>query len=104
MLSPIIQIINAIAYIVGLIIPILIGIALIVFFWGLVMYIAKTGDEKAHERGKRTMIAGIVSLFIMVSIWGIIRFGQSAFGIAGNSSAPQNAPYIPTYSGTNAFH
>lgn len=101
MLSPIIQLINAAAYVVGLIIPILIGIALIVFFWGLIKYI-KSADKKSN--GKKIMQAGIVSLFIMVSVWGIIAFAQSALGIRGNSSAPQNAPYIPTYSGSNAYH
>lgn len=98
MLSPLIQIINAVAYIVGLVIPILIGAALIVFFYGLIRYILH--PEKG---GKSIMWAGLISLFVMVSVWGIIAFAQSALGIRGNSSAPQNAPYIPTYSGTNAF-
>lgn len=101
MLSPIIQIINAVAYVVGLIIPILIGVALIVFFVGLIQYIHKP-DKKGG--GKKIMQAGLISLFIMVSVWGIIAFAQSAFGIRGNSSAPQNAPYIPTYSGNSAFN
>jgi len=103
MLSPIIQLINAVAYIVGLAIPILIGVALIFFFVGLIQYIRNSG-KKGHENGRKTMIAGITALFIMVSVWGIIAFAQSALGIRGNSSAPQNAPYIPTYSGSNAFH
>ena len=101
MLSPIIQIINAVAYIVGLIIPILIGVALIFFFYGLIQYIHKP-DQKGG--GKKIMQAGLLSLFVMVSVWGIIAFAQSALGIRGNSSAPQNAPYIPTYSGSNAYH
>jgi uncharacterized membrane-anchored protein len=95
MLSPIIQIINAVAYVIGLIIPILIGVALIVFFWGLVQYIR----HPEFKTGRKTMIAGILALFIMVSVWGIIAFAQSALGVRGNSTAPQNAPYIPTYSG-----
>jgi len=97
MLIPIIQIINSVAYIVGLVIPVLIGVALIVFFWGLIQYIREGG--KSHEQGKKIMIAGIVSLFIMVSVWGIVGFAQSALGIRGNSSSPQSAPYIPTYQG-----
>jgi len=103
MLSPIIQIINAIAYVVGLIIPILIGVALIFFFIGLIQYVRNSG-KKGHEEGRKTMIAGIVSLFIMVSVWGIIQFGQAALGINGNSNSAQHAPYVPTYSGGQAFH
>lgn len=101
MLSPIIQIINAVAYVVGLLIPIAIGVALLVFFWGLIKYIK--GSGKGHKQGLNTMKAGLISLFVMVSVWGIIAFAQSALGIRGNSSAPQNAPYIPTYSGGSAY-
>jgi len=97
MLSPIIQLINAVAYVVGLIIPILIGVALIFFFWGLIQYIRNAG-KKGHERGRKTMIAGITALFIMVSIWGIIAFLQSSLGIRGN--APEHPPYVPLYSGS----
>jgi len=98
MLSPIIQIVNALAYVVGLLIPIAIGLALLAFFWGLIQYIRKP-EDKAR---KHVLWMGLVALFIMVSVWGIIRFAQSALGINGNATSPQNAPYIPTYSGSNA--
>ncbi len=53
------------------------GVALLVFFWGLAMFIFKVGgDETAVKEGKTLMIWGIIALFVMVSIWGIIRFAQ----------------------------
>ena len=66
--------------VVNLVIPLLIAIALIVFFWGLIKYISGAGGEKS-DSGKRIMIAGIVALFIMVSIWGIIRLIGNTVGI-----------------------
>ncbi len=68
---------------------ILAALALLVFFWGLVKYIAKADDEKAKEAGKNTMIWGVVGLFVMFSVFGIVRFLQESFDInARNNSAP----------------
>ena len=32
------------------------------------------------------MLAGILSLFIMVSIYGLVNLAQNAFGVSGNGS------------------
>lgn len=74
----------------NLTIPILIGVALIVFFWGLIQYIRKP----EAETGKKIMIAGLVGLFIMVSVWGIIRLMQNITNTQDPRSIP--APRVPT--------
>lgn len=75
-------IINTVQNLVNLIIPLLVALALLAFFWGLVRYIWKSGDEEAQKAGKNIMIAGIVGLFVMVSIWGIISIIGNTFGVA----------------------
>ncbi|MDZ4226471.1 MAG: hypothetical protein U1C66_03195 [Patescibacteria group bacterium] len=77
-------------------IPILIGVALLFFFWGLVQYIRKPGggEEKGGADGKKIMIAGLVGLFIMVSVWGIIRLGQQVLRLENESQAP-TSPSAP---------
>lgn len=66
--------------------PILVAMTMLVFFWGLVGLIRNSGDEKAVKEGKQLMLWGIVGLFVLVSFAGIISlftgdfFGQS-FGI-----------------------
>ena len=69
------------------IIPVLIAFALVVFFWGLIQYI------RTHKGGKDTMVAGLVALFIMVSVWGIIRIAQNTLGVS-NSAIP-TVPQVP---------
>ena len=64
------------------------GLALLVFFWGLVKFIAKAGDESAKEEGRRLMIWGVIALFVMVSVWGIILFIQTNLGIFGGGTPP----------------
>ncbi len=57
------------------------GVALLVFFWGLAKFIFKSGDEKSHEEGAAVMKWGIIALFVMVSVWGIVNFMQRALGL-----------------------
>ena len=69
------------------------GLALLAFFWGLVRFIFKAGDEKETANGKRLMIWGLVALFVMVSVWGIIRFVEiELFG-----TLDKNNPTIPSF-------
>lgn len=84
-------IVNTIGNLINLIIPLLVALALLAFFWGLVRYIWKSGDEEGQKGGKNIMIAGIVGLFVMVSIWGIISIIGNTFGVqtGGTVTAPR---------------
>ena len=66
-------------------IGIIVTIAIIVFFWGLVRYLTDVGEAK--QEGLKTMFYGVIAIFVMVSIWGIIHLLQSTFGIAGQNQA-----------------
>ncbi len=78
----------------SLVIPILFAIAIIYFFWGLVKYIKSAGDPKAAAEGRSIMIWGIIALVVMVSVYGLIAWVQSAFGIQGGAT-----PTLPTVPG-----
>ena len=90
-LTPLKQLIVSVGSILNLLIPVLIAAAIVVFFWGLVMYIWKSGE--GHAEGRNTMIAGIVSLFIMVSVWGLVNLVQNALGVSGNANV--TVPQVP---------
>jgi hypothetical protein len=70
-------------------IPIVAGIALMVFFYGIAkfIYALQAGDEGGTSDGKEVMKWGIVALFVMVSIWGIVYylvgdvFGTTPYGV-----------------------
>jgi Type IV secretion system pilin len=69
------------ATLIGTLIKVSVAIAVLVFFWGLVKFIFKAGDEKSHEEGRNRMIWGVIALFVLVSIWGIVKYLQSDFGL-----------------------
>ena len=67
-------------------IPILVGVAVVAFFWGLVRYIWGGGEEGKVE-GRKIMIAGISALFVMIAIWGIIKLVQDTLGVDNVTTA-----------------
>ncbi len=67
--------------IVQQLIPLVASMALLGFFYGLAKYIFNAGDEEAQDQGKRVMIGGIIALFLIASIGGIIDFIGNALGI-----------------------
>ena len=64
------------------------------FFWGLVKFIFAAGNEESKADGKKIMIWGVVALFVMVSVWGLVRFIAETFDVSQNSSVD-----VPTVKG-----
>lgn len=77
------ELIWALINLINTILPIAVSLALLFFLWGLAKFIFHAGDEKALEEGKRRMIWGIIALFVMVSVWGIVAFLRSDLFGAG---------------------
>jgi len=64
------------------------GVATLVFFWGLVKFIINTGSGSEAEQAKGIMFWGIIALFVMFSVWGLVRLLQSTFQLNNSSQAP----------------
>lgn len=62
-------------------VPLLTGIALLMFFWGLVEYISQAGSGAEVEESKKRMAWGVVGLFVITTIWGIVTFIGGSLGI-----------------------
>jgi len=92
--SPSVQsILGLVGGILKSLVPVLIGIALVVFIWNMIGFIANAGDEGKAKEYKQGMIWGIIALFVIVSIWGLVYFIISSLGLA--QSYNFNAPPIP---------
>ncbi len=66
--------------------------AMVAFFYGIVQFIwgSRDGKPEVMTKGKSFMVWGLVSLFVMFSVWGIVNYAQRIFGIQG-----QNTIIIP---------
>jgi hypothetical protein len=61
--------------------PIVVALALLYFFWGLAKYILASGNEVDKDKGKDMMVWGIIALFVMVSVWGIVSLIGDTLGV-----------------------
>ena len=66
---------------VNSLLPLLIGIAVLVLIVGIIRYITAGEDEEKRGKARSLMIYGIIGLFVMVSMWGLVTFLGNAFGI-----------------------
>jgi len=62
---------------------ILIGIAIIFYFWGIVrrLWDVNAGDAKSFTAIRTQLLWGLVALFVALSLWGILSLlGTALFG------------------------
>lgn len=74
------SILGVISNIMKILIPMLITAALLFFIYGVVRYvIAKNADDT--KDAKNIIFRGLIGLFVILSIWGLVGVIQSTFGI-----------------------
>ncbi len=92
-LSGLTNLVNQIADIIRLIGPVVFGLAIIYFFWGVAKYILAAGDPGEASKGKSIMIYGVIAIAVMASIYGLVAFLQTSFGI--DTATTINVPELP---------
>jgi amino acid transporter len=58
----------------------LVGLAVIIFIYGVITLIFSEGGDKKEE-GKQYMVWGIVGIFVMVSVWGLVNILINTFNL-----------------------
>jgi hypothetical protein len=67
-------------FIGNVLIPLIFGLALLIFIWGMFrFFIWGGGNEEERSKGKQLIIWSIVGFVLMVSIWGIVNIVSSGF-------------------------
>jgi len=79
------DLIGAAKTIVYLLIPLAAMLAIIYFFWGVTEYVRKSSEGDVAE-GRSKMLWGIIGLFVIFAISGILVFFQSDLGFGTGSS------------------
>ncbi|HZS42756.1 MAG TPA: hypothetical protein VFA52_00875 [Candidatus Paceibacterota bacterium] len=69
-------------------VPLIIGIALVAFLWGVMRYVTGGQSEEKIKQGRTLMIYGIIALFVMVAVWGLVGILESTF-FGGTLAIPQ---------------
>jgi len=93
-LSGVQKLVDSVGGIINSLLPVLFALALVYFFWGLIVFIRAAGDAKKVEEGRGIMIYGIIALAVMVSVYGLIGWLQTTLGIQPTTQI--QLPGIPT--------
>ncbi len=81
------SIVDFIKNLLNTLLPLIIAAAVVYFVYGVAMYVM-SGDDDAKAAAKSKIIYGIVGLFVMVSVWGLVNILVNTFGL--QNTAPVN--------------
>lgn len=73
-------------------IPFIIALTILVFLWGIFRFVLAK-DAEARKEARGYIVWGIISLFVMVSVWGLVNILVRTFSL--NTNAPA-LPQVPT--------
>ncbi|MEX0924834.1 MAG: hypothetical protein WDZ82_02740 [Candidatus Paceibacterota bacterium] len=78
--------------ILNVLFPLLVLAAIMMFFLGLAKYVFRADEEPMVQQGKFLMTWGLLAIFVLFSIWGILGFIYGEFGFTD----PFGAFLLPT--------
>lgn len=77
---------SILTFINTVLIPFILGIAFLLFVWGMFQYfIAGGANDEAKEKGKSLLIYAILGFVIIIVFWGVINLLSTATGLSGQS-------------------
>lgn len=72
---------------------IIIALAVLVFLWGVLQYVvAKDEDKQKEARG--VMLSGIIAIFVMVSIAGLVNLLGDSLDLNKTPLTPPSVPMV----------
>ena len=80
-----------ISTLLGAILPVLVGLGVVYFAWGVVTYFIGS-DEEAKKKGRDRIIFGIIGLAVIISVWGLVYLLTDTFGLSTNGSDFKGVP------------
>lgn len=58
-------------------------VATIYFFWGVIQLIWKSDSDADRKQGQQAIMYGLIGLFVMFSVFGILHFVLDTFNLGG---------------------
>jgi len=77
---------------VRVLIPIVIGLGVLVFLFGILRYVLAS-DDAGKSQGRTFMLWGIIALFVMVSVWGLVNILQQTLKLQNITPTAPGIPY-----------
>lgn len=91
------DLIAKIANILSNIVLLLMAVAVVVFLWGILEFLTAGGEKEGVEKGRNRIIFGIIGLFVMVAMWGLVNIIAKTLDLKdpANQGREWKAPELP---------
>lgn len=76
-------------------VPFIIALTLLVFLWSIFKLVL-TSNEDARKEAIKLITFGVVALFVMVSVWGLVNILVSTLKLQNNVNI-QQGPGVPRF-------
>ena len=82
------------------IVPLIVALTLIVFLWGI-FQLVRSNSEDSRADAIKIITFGVVALFVMVSVWGLVNILVRSFNLDNTAPAGPGLPapagvFVPT--------
>jgi len=64
------------------VVPFLFALATVAFIWGVITYYLNPENEEKRKKGKSFIVGGLIALFVMLSIWGLVSILTGTFELS----------------------
>ena len=86
------SLVNKIIENINYLMVLVVGLAVFVFIWGIFRYFVAGANEKKVEEARNVLIYGLLGIFIMLSVWGLVNILINTFGFTATTQ-----PTIPRF-------
>lgn len=61
------------------VVPLLFALAVVGFIWGIIQFYLNPENEEKRKKGKSFIVGGLIALFVMTSMWGLVSILTNTF-------------------------
>lgn len=64
------------------VVPFLFALATVAFIWGVIQFYLNPENEEKRKKGKSFIVGGLIALFVMLSMWGLVSVLTGTFQLS----------------------
>ena len=72
------ELVNILLDILSATVPVIFGVTMIAILWAGAQMILHADNEQKRKDGRRTLMWGVIVLFVMISVWGFVNLIRSS--------------------------
>lgn len=84
-----------ITVLINRLVPLMIGFGVLFFLYGLAKYMLQTDSTEGRATARQVMLWGVIMIFVMVSIWGLVNLIIWTAGFQVTNNLVPMAPFLP---------